>query len=150
MQQLKKLSLFLLLLMATLGLQAQNGNVVVSDVKVVDMENGTGMIVVHLSGNQAADYPGGSFTISGGCIPGGSANAGIGTNTRVFVAPPVPGNGNTNGNQTVYLAGMFPLSPEGNSQDDDVTIDLTFYPRLGNGLDYTYSRVGRIKRNFKY
>lgn len=148
MQHLKKLSLFVLLLMATLGLQAQNGNVVVSEIQLEDLGNGSGMIVVHLSGNLAENYTGGAFTISGDCIPGGSASAGIGTNTRVFVAPPVPGNGNSNGNQTVYLAGVFPLaqSHSNGNQGDDVTVDLVFRDRYSISLDWTYSRVGRIKR----
>lgn len=148
MKNVKSISLFLFLLLATLGLRAQNGNVVVADVKVYDMENGTGMIVVHLSGNQASDYPGGSFVISGDRVAGGSASGGIGTNTRVFTAPPVPGNSNNNnGNQTVYLAGIFPMAPDhGGNPSDDVNMDFRFGNRFGNGLDYTYSRVGRIRR----
>jgi hypothetical protein len=149
MKTIKSISLALAMLIVTaFGIQAQNGNVVVADVKVYDMENGTGMIVVHLSGNLADDYPGGTFSISGDRVTNGSASGGIGTNTRVYTAPPVHGNGNSNGNQTVYLAGVFPLDQShGNgNQNDDVTMDFRFHHRLGNGLDWTYSRVGRIRR----
>lgn len=139
--------------MATMGLRAQNGNVVVSDVKVYDMENGTGMIVVHVSGNLAEFYPGGTFTISGDLVAGGTASGGIGDNTRVIIEPITPGNGggngNGNGNQQVVLAGVFPMRAATGNESDEVQIDGRLLRRIGNGLDYTYSRVGRIKRDYR-
>lgn len=137
--------MFFLLSIASIGsAYAQNGNVVVSSVDVEDLGNGTGMIVVKLSGNQASEYTGGTFVISGDRIAGGSAGGGMGDQSRVFVQPPVPGNGNSNGNQQVLLAAMFPIGAGNGS--DEVTMQFTLR-RIGNGLDYTYSRVGRIKRD---
>ena len=144
MQNLRKLSMFVLLVLATLGLRAQNGNVVVSHIDLEDLGNGTGMIVVKLSGNQASDYDGGVFTISGDRIANGSASSGIGAGSRVFIAPPVPGNGNSNGNQQVLLAGVFPIGS--GSGSDEVTMQFTFHHRIGHSLDWTYSRVGRLPR----
>jgi hypothetical protein len=150
MQNLRNLTLFVLLLMGTLGLRAQNGNggqngnVVVASIDLQDLGNGTGMIVVKLAGNQASDYDGGTFTISGDRIANGSASSGIGAGSRVFIAPPVPGNGNSNGNQQVLLAGVFPIGSGTGS--DEVTMQFTFRHRIGNGLDWTYSRVGRLPR----
>ncbi len=145
MRNLKNLTLFVLLLMGTLGLSAQNGNVVVSEVKVEDMGNGTGMIVVKLSGNQASEFAGGTFVIAGDRVANGSAGGTIGEGGRVVVEPPVPGNGNSNGNQQVLLAALFPIG-SGNGSDE-VVMQFTFIRRIGNGLDYTYSRVGRIRRD---
>lgn len=102
------------------------------------------MIVVKLSGNQAYNYDGGTFVISGDRIANGSAGGSIGAGGRVVVEPPVPGNGNSQGNQQVLLAAIFPIG-NGNGSDE-VTMEFTFRRRIGNGLDYTYSRVGRLPR----
>jgi hypothetical protein len=149
MQNLRNLTLFVLLLMGTLGLRAQNGNggqngnVVVASIDIQDLGNGTGMIVVKLSGNQASNYDGGTFTITGDRIANGSASSGIGAGSRVFIDPPVPGNGNSNGNQQVLLAGVFPIRSGAGS--DEVTMQFNFRDRTV-GLDWTYSRVGRLPR----
>ncbi|HEX2899614.1 MAG TPA: hypothetical protein VHS96_07845, partial [Bacteroidia bacterium] len=91
MKNLKLFSLFLLLIIAGFSLQAQNGNAVVSEVKVEDLGDGTGMIVVRISGNQASNYLGGTFSISGDRVVGGTVAGGIGNETRVIVEPPVIG-----------------------------------------------------------
>jgi hypothetical protein len=142
MKNLRNLTLFTFLLLTSLGLIAQNGNVVVSHIEIEDLGNGTGMIVVKLSGNQAASYLGGAFTISGDRIANGSASSGLGVDSRVFIAPPVPGNGNSQGNQQVLLAGIFPIGSGPGS--DDVDIQLSFFP--GNGLDWTYYRRMSMRR----
>lgn len=120
------LSLLVLLLMATLGLQAQNGNAVVSEIKLYDMGDGTGILAVRVSGNQAYLYTGGSFAATGDRIPGGSAGGGIGSSSRVHVVSPAPGNGNgnSNGNQAVILTALVPLTPSSGNQPDFVSIDL--------------------------
>ena len=146
---MKKLALFFFILMAITSIgsaYAQNGNVVVSMVDIEDQGNGTALIVVKLSGNQASNYPGGTFAISGERVANGAAEGTIGEGGRVVVTPPVPGNGNSNGNEQVILAAIFPLARTVGNQSDQVEVTFHFYPRLGNGLDYTYSRVGRIKR----
>lgn len=139
----------MLLTVASVGFSyAQNGNFVLADVQVQDLGNGSAMIVVHISGNQASEFTGGLFQISGDRIPGGTVGGGMGDQSRVIIQPPVNGNGNTNGNQQVVLAGVFPISPSvGNgNQGDQVTMDFRLR-RIGNGIDYTYSRVGRIRRH---
>lgn len=130
MQHLRILSLLLLLLTGTLGLRAQNGNAVVSEIKIYDMGNGTGIITARISGNQAYLYTGGGFTATGTRIPGGTVSGGIGSSARTIVVPPSPGNGNgngntnPNGNQAVILAGVLPLSPSSGQQSDFITVDL--------------------------
>lgn len=116
----------MLLLMATLGLRAQNGNAVISEVKAYDMGNGTGILTVRVSGNLASNYVGGSFSISSDRIPGGSAGSGLGIDTRAIVVSPAPGNGNgnSNGNQAVILTGAFPLQPQSGNQPSSATVDL--------------------------
>lgn len=127
------------------GNNNNNGNAVVSEVEVQDMGNGTAMITVRISGNQAYTITGGTFVISGERIAGGSAGGGIGTDSRVIIQPVYPGNGNSNGNQPVLLAGLVPL--EVGSENSNDQVEMTFLlRRIGNGLDYTYSRVGRIRR----
>jgi hypothetical protein len=131
MQNLRNFSLFLLLLMATLGLQAQNGNAVVSEVKLYDIGGGTGILVVRVSGNQAYQYTGGSYTATGARIVGGAASSGIGASSRVPVVAPTPGNGNgggnsnPNGNQSVLLTAYVPLTPSSGHGPDFVTVDLS-------------------------
>lgn len=146
MKNLRTIVCMLFLLSMGMAVHAQNGNAVVSQVDIQDMGDGTGMIVVRISGNLAENYPGGTFAISGDRVSGGTAGGGIGTNTRVFIEPPVPGNGNSNGNQAVLLAGLFPIAPGTENGDDKVSVNLTLHNRFGNGLDWTYSHVGRIKR----
>jgi hypothetical protein len=144
---MRKLALFMFMLLtvASVGSSyAQNGNAVVSRVDIEDLGNGTGMIVVKISGNQASEYTGGTFTISGDRIAGGSAGGGIGDQSRVIVQAPVPGNGNSNGNQQVLLAAIFPIGS--NDGSDEVVMQFTFRGRIGNGLDWTYFRVGRLPR----
>jgi hypothetical protein len=148
MKHLKSIFLFALLLAATLGLRAQSGNVVVADLKVYDMGDGSGMIVAHIAGNQAENYTGGTFAITGDLVAGRIATGGIGDNTRLPVDPITPGNGggNTNGNQQVVIAAVFPiLQPTGN-ESDDFHVQVTLHPRFGNGLDYTFSMTSRHRR----
>jgi hypothetical protein len=122
-----------------------NGNAVVSEVEVQDMGNGTAMITVRISGNQAYTVTGGTFEISGDRIAGGSAGGGIGTESRVFIQPVYPGNGNSNGNQPVLLAGLVSL--ESGSENGNDQVDMTFHlRRIGNGLDYTYVCRRQIRR----
>lgn len=143
---MRKLALFLFILLTVASVgstYAQNGNVVVASIDLEDLGNGTGMIVVKLSGNQASEYDGGTFTISGDRIANGSASSSIGAGSRVFIAPPVPGNGNSNGNQQVLLAGVFPIGS--GSGSDEVIIQLSIRPRT-TGLDWTYMKRGRLPR----
>ncbi len=129
---MKKIGLFLILLLSltTFGSAfAQNGNAVVSETKIYDMGNGTGIITARISGNLAYLYHGGSFTATGSRIPGGSVSGGIGSSSRAIIVPPTPGNGNGNngngnGNQPVILAGVLPLSPSTGQQSDIITVDL--------------------------
>lgn len=104
------------------------------------------MIVVKLSGNLASQYTGGTFTITGDAVAGRAAGGSIGDGGRVVVQPPVPGNGNPNGNEQVLLAAVFPIGAPVTNENDEVTLTVSLR-RIGNGLDYTYSRVGRIKRD---
>jgi hypothetical protein len=145
MKNLKLFSLFLLLTICGFSAYAQNGNVVVSHVDVEDLGNGTGMIVVKLSGNLADQYTGGTFTITGDAIAGRTAGGSIGEGGRVVIEPPVPGNGNSNGNPQVLLAAVFPIGTPVTNDNDEVTMTFRLR-RIGNGLDYTYSRVGRVRR----
>lgn len=126
MKNVKIFSFFLILIMATLGIRAQNGNAVISEVKAYDLGNGTGVITVRVSGNLASNYVGGSFTISSDRIPGGSAGSSIGIDSRAIVVSPAPGsgNGNSNGNQSVILTGAFPLLAPSGNPSDHATIDL--------------------------
>ncbi len=136
MQNLRNFTFLLLLVMGTLGLRAQNGNAVISEVKVYDLGNGTGSIEVRVSGNLSASVVQGTFTISGDRIPGGTVSGGIGESIRVILPEegqlPRNGNGNNNGNQPVILTGLFSLSaPSGNHPAVfDVTIVLN-RPGLG-------------------
>ncbi len=129
MKNLKLFSLLLLLIFAGIGAHAQNGNAVVSEVKLYDMGNGSGILAVRVSGNLAHLYNRGSFSATGDRVPGGTVGGGIGLSSRVVVVPPSPGNGNGNngngnGNQPVILAGVMPLSPSTGQQSDFVTVDL--------------------------
>ena len=136
MKNLKLFSLFLLLILAGFGANAQNGNVVVSSIDIEDMGNGSGMIVVKLSGNLASQYTGGTFTITGDAVAGRAAGGSIGDGGRVVVQPPVPGNGNPNGNEQVLLAAVFPIGAPVTNENDEVTLTVSLR-RIGNGLDYT-------------
>lgn len=95
---------------------SQNGNAVVSEVQVYDLENGYGRIEVRISGNLATSDPQGTFTISGDIIPGGSAT---GTVLGSRELPQGPGNAQ------VILSGSFPISNQGGSQNDIVEIELS-------------------------
>jgi hypothetical protein len=138
MQHLRNLSLIILLLMATLGLQAQNGNAVVSEIKLYDMGNGTGILAVRISGNLAPQYVRGGYKATGDCIWRGTSSGGIGTATRVPILAPTPGNGNgnSNGNQEVILTGLVPLAPTTGTGPDFVTIDLSIESASGDRVFY--------------
>ena len=80
---------------------AQNGNMVISEVQVYDLGNGTGLVEIRISGNLAYTATSGSFTVAGVEIPGGQVTSFL-AGTRPVKQP---------GNQSVILTGSFPLSP---------------------------------------
>lgn len=100
---------------------AQNGNSVVSEVKVYDMGNGTGTIEVRISGNQAEQISALSFIVSGDRIPGGAISS-ILSGSRPVNQP---------GNPAVILTGGFPLLPGGGNQPDFVDLHIAGY-EFGN------------------
>ena len=123
---MKNIFLFLFLLMATAGLQAQNGNAVISEVKLYNMGDGTGVLTVRVSGNLAYQATGGTFVATGDIVRGGRATGGIGDANRIVVESPGNGhNNNGNGNQAVILTGSVPLGPTTGQGPDFVDIDLS-------------------------
>lgn len=144
MQPLRNLSLFILLLMGTLGLRAQNGNAVISEVKAYDLGNGTARLEVRISGNLAYTVQGGTFSVTGDRIPGGTAGGGIGDASRVFVAPAPTGNGNSNGNQAVVIAGLFPVMASAGNGPDFVTVDITVVSRHVGESDRYITKASHV------
>lgn len=73
MKTMKLMMALAMMLFTGTFLQAQNnGNVALSKLEVTDAGNGSGLIEIKLSGNNAADVLEVAFTISGECIPGGT------------------------------------------------------------------------------
>lgn len=111
---------------------AQSGNVVVSEIKLYDMGSGLGLVEVHVAGNFASPDMDAAIEMAGDRI-----------SSRSAVVRSVVSEGS--GNQVMVTA-QFSLLPAGPGNDnDEVNMLITLRPRLGNGLDYTYSRVGRIR-----
>ncbi|MFN8397771.1 MAG: hypothetical protein U0176_24345 [Bacteroidia bacterium] len=130
MQHFRNFVCLLLLLVGAVHLNAQNGNAVIASVKVYDLGNGTGVLAVHVSGNQASNYVGGRFAVSSDRIPSNSFSGGLGVDTRYNVPNPAPGqgNGNSNGNQTVVLTAAFPLLPGSSNHSDFANVELRVRP----------------------
>lgn len=76
------------------GNSGSNGNAVISEVQVLDQGDGTALVEVRVSGNQASVVPGGSFTLTD------ESRLGFG----VLTVSEVQGN-------TVLLKGEFSVSP---------------------------------------
>ncbi len=74
------------MLMATLGLEAQNqnDNAVISEVKVYDLGNSAGMIEERASGNRRLLTFNGTVVVTGDRIPSGTVTVGISESIRAF------------------------------------------------------------------
>jgi hypothetical protein len=140
MKNLKMLSFVLLLLVSTMSLRAQITAPIVAEPIVTEqpatttgqpataatVETQVGGILAYLISN-------GTITVSGPRVSGGTSTVSISLSPYTG-----PGNGR-------ILTAVFPLQGSG-TESDEVTFTIKLR-RIGNGLDYTYSRVGRIKRN---
>lgn len=87
--------------MLVLGLQAQNGNAVVSQVEFYDLGNGQAALEVRISGNLASPYATGTFTAQRSDGSGAAVTGGLITDERPVLGGP----------STVVMMGAFPFSP---------------------------------------
>lgn len=127
-------SLTLLMLFLSMGLHAQNGNAVVSEVTVYDNEDGSGSVEVRISGNLSTDINGAMISLSGARIPGGSYVSVASSNTRPCSAC---------GGVEVILVMDFPLGPGVGPQDDFVDVSI-------QGAIIITRRSRAVKRPSKY
>jgi hypothetical protein len=136
MKNLKMLSFVLFLLLTSVSLRAQSTAPIMTEPIVTEQpatpgQPATGATVqTQVGGLLSYFISNGSVTVTGPRISGG-------TSTVVLNLSPYtgPGNGRT-------LTALFPLQ-EGTGDDVTFTFKLR---RIGNGLDWTYSRVGRLPR----
>lgn len=139
MKNFKSISFILLLLLTTLSLRAQSTAPILNEPIVTEVPATPGQpateaaVEAQVGGFLARLIANGSVTVSGPRILGG-------TSTVILSLSPYtgPGNGRT-------LTAFFPLQEGEGNESDDVTFTFTLR-RIGNGLDYTYSRVGRLPR----
>lgn len=101
-----------------LGLQAQNSNAVISEVKAYDLEDGTALVEVRLSGNLADDVISGTLSVSGDGVSGT-------VSTRLSIGRPVPQPGNA----SQVVVASFPYHPTGGNGPDFVSVDITVSAR---------------------
>ncbi len=111
---------------------AQSGNVVVSNVRFYEVGEGQGQIEVQIAGNLVSTVADAKISLSGERIIIGK---------DVVFSKPMPGSGN----QATIVAN-FALGAAGSGENNDEVTAIITLRRIGNGLDYTYSRVGRIRR----
>ena len=131
--QIQILSVLLMTFLAG-SLFAQNGNAVISEVKVYDLGNGTGLVDVRVSGNQAYLATHGSIQLTG------ADRLGMG---MLFVN----NQGNQPGNNDVILSGTFILPPSFGNGSDFVEMDIQI--RSGNSL-LTKSKEKDSFKIFRY
>jgi hypothetical protein len=126
---------FAILFGMTLGTQvfAQNGNLVVSEIKIYDDENGQAVLEAQISGNLSGDVTSADIIVEGpGVMP-----------SRATFSRVLDGQGNQ-----VHVALAFPYRAPGTGNNPYEFLDVTFrLRRLGNGLDYTYSARARPRRH---
>ena len=136
MKNLKALSFILLLLLTSLGLGAQNTAPILAEPIVTEQPAAPGQpatgaaVETQVGGFLAYLISNGTVTVTGPRIAGGTSTVVLGLSPYTG-----PGNGRT-------ITAVFPLQ-EGTGDDVTFTFKLR---RIGNGLDYTYSRVGRLPR----
>lgn len=133
MKKFIQLNFLLLFFLSGIGLvNAQNGNAVVSEIKIYDEGNGSATVEVRISGNLASSQNTVGFSVQGDRIPGGSVAGVAQVTTRCFDCPTV-------------LGASVPISAATSGKSDlvDVGIDM------GNAA--IIIRRGKIKaRSFRY
>jgi hypothetical protein len=139
MKNFKALSFLLLLVLATFSLRAQTTAPILLEPIITEVPAQTGQqptavtVESQVGGFLAFLVSSGTITVSGPRIAGGTGVA------TISVSPYTgPGNGRT-------LTAVIGLAPGNGTESDEVTITFKLR-RIGNGLDWTYSRVGRLPR----
>ncbi|MFY0685658.1 MAG: hypothetical protein JXQ90_00760 [Cyclobacteriaceae bacterium] len=133
MKNIFQLSFVLLLLLSGVGVvNAQNGNAVVSEVKIYDEGNGSAKVEIRISGNLAESQTTVGFTVQGNRIPGGSVAGVAQVTTRCFYCPTV-------------LGATIPISAAIKGKNDLVDVGINL------GTAAIIIRKGKIKaRSFRY
>lgn len=133
MKHIFQISLVAILLFSGFGIvNAQNGNAVVSEVKIYDEEDGTASVEIRISGNLSANVRTVAVSVSGDRIPNGTISGVAGITTRCVDCPTILGT-------------TIPISEAsaGKSDQVDVSIDM--------GTSSIIIRRGKIKaRSFRY